>query len=204
MLGLLNNSVRAASANGVKSFSSLDRMFQFKYSDMLVRCRESKQQAGWWIPDNACEAYMPVCDDSTQGSRTLVCLAYPKAQFKNSPTFEAATFSVAEVMQAASEKVCLTASPDWVVYPNPNGLVTIINGIKFRSFEVDGAGLGHSFNGQVYRTFHRGRCYELAIRTVMSSPGAFDPGTIKEFTKADWNEVQRPLKQALESFRFVK
>jgi hypothetical protein len=45
-------------------------------------------------------AYIPVGDDSgSQDSNTLVCFAYPRNKFKDSPTFEAATFSVAEVTQ---------------------------------------------------------------------------------------------------------
>ena len=34
--------------------------------------------------------------------------------------------------------------------------------------------------------------------------GGWEPGTIKLFTDKDRNEVYKPLKQALESFRFLR
>jgi hypothetical protein len=37
-----------------------------------------------------------------------------------------------------------------------------------------------------------------------ASSGAFDPGTINEFTTEDENEVQGRLKQVLNSFAFKK
>jgi len=55
----------------------------------------------------------------------------------------------------------------------------------------------------VYRTVHKHKCYELSIKMAMASPGAFDPGTIKEFTKKDWNEVDGRLRESLKSFRFL-
>ena len=57
---------------------------------------------------------------------------------------------------------------------------------------------------QVYLTFHNNKCYQLAIRTAWASVGAFDPGTINEFTEADSNEVNGRLKQLLDSFKFLK
>lgn len=56
----------------------------------------------------------------------------------------------------------------------------------------------------MYRTFHEKKCYQLAIKTAMTSSGAFDPGAINEFTKEDRNEVYGRLKQPLDSFRFLR
>jgi hypothetical protein len=127
-------------ANLMKTFTSPDGMFEFKYSDILVHCRESRQQVGLWLPDNGCGAYIPVCDDSqSHSTRTLICLAFPKDRFKDSPTFEAATFSVAEGTKATSEKMCLKGSQDWVVDPRKRVTMETINGVKFRVFKIDGA-----------------------------------------------------------------
>jgi hypothetical protein len=76
--------------------------------------------------------------------------------------------------------------------------------VKFRVFEIGDAGMSQSLDGRVYRSFHENKCYQLSIRTAMASSGAFDPGTIREFTKEDWNEVHGRLKVALDSFRFLK
>jgi hypothetical protein len=59
-------------------------------------------------------------------------------------------------------------------------------------------------DGKVYRTFHKNKCYQLAIRTAGASEGAFDPGSINEFSEADRNEVDGRLKKLLDSFRFLK
>ena len=194
----------AAQSQPLQSFTSADRVFQFKYSGLLVRCIESKTQPGLWLPDDSCEAYFPVCDDAgSQGSITAVCFAYPKSRFKESPTFEAGTFSVAEVKKINTEKECLVGSPDWVVDPHGNGKTESINGVKFKVFQLSDAGMNQSLVAHVYRTVHKNRCYELSIRMAMASSGAFDPGTIKEFTKKDWNEVDGHLRESLKSFRFL-
>lgn len=191
----------------LQTFTSPDRTFQFKYSSLLIRCTEQRQeegQPGSWIPEDSCQSYMPVCDDvGSQGSTTLVCFAYPKVKFKDYPTFGAAAFSVAKVKRAVTEKKCLSGSPDWVVDPHRSGKTAIINHVEFKVFGTDGVGMGHGLDGYVYRNFHRNTCYELSINMTSMSTGAFETPP-KEFTQKDYNEVNGRLKQALESFRFLK
>ncbi len=196
---------RMLDANALHTFTSPDGAFLFKYSDLLVHCIGSKNQAGLWEPVDSCESYFPVCDDpGTQGNSTLVCFAYPRDKFEDAPTFEAATFSVADISESTTERDCLSGSPDWTVDPRGSGGIETINGVKFKVFEVGGAGMSQSLDGHVYRSFHGNKCYELSIRMATASSGAFDPGTINEFTKEDENEVQGRLKQALNSFSFLK
>ncbi len=189
------------------TFTSSDGTFQFKYSNLLVRCMDQRNEEGspgWWTPADSCQSFTPVCDGpGSLGSSALVCFAYPKAKFKDYPTFEAATFSVAEVKRAVTEKECLSGAPDWVIVPHESGKTADINHVKFRVFEIDGVGGGHSLDGHVYRNFHRNTCYELSIRMASMSPGILD-GPVKEFTQKDWNEVNSQLKRALDSFSFLK
>lgn len=193
----------AAQNHQLQKFT-MDRVFQFNYSALLVHCVESEKQPGLWLPDDSCEAYFPVCDDKgSQGSITAVCLAYPRSRFKESPTFEAATFSVAEIMNINTEKECLGGSPDWVIDPHGSGKTRSINGVNFKVFQVSDAGMSQSLVAHVYRTIHENKCYELSIRMAMASSGAFDPGTIKEFTKKDSDEVEGCLRESLKSFRFL-
>jgi hypothetical protein len=164
--------------------------------------QDSGSGDGVQITMDSCAAYFPVCDDGgSQGSRTLLCFAYPKNKFEDAPTFEAASFSVAEVNQAISEKDCLRGSTDWVV--DARG-AEVINGVKFKMFKVSEAGMSQGMTGELYRAFHAGKCYQLGIRVATASSGAFDPGTTNEFTKEDWNEVNSRLRQALDSFKFLK
>ena len=191
----------------LQTFTSPDRTFQFKYPNLLVRCTEQRHKEGypgWWIPADSCGSYLPVCDDTgSQDSTTLVCFAYPKAKFKDYPTFGAAAFSVAKVKRADTEKECLSGSPDWDIDPHGSGKTATINHVTFRVFETDGLGMSHSQDGHVYRNFHRNTCYELSIRMTSTDPGAFDTPP-KEFTQEDLNEVEGRLKQALDSFSFLK
>ena len=48
----------------------------------------------------------------------------------------------------------------------------------------------HYQSGGMYRAFHDKKCYELGIQEIDASVGAYDPGTIKEFTKRDAEEVR--------------
>lgn len=190
------------------TFTSADGVFQFKYSSLLVHCTEETHEegnAGTWVPADSCESFTPVCDDpGRQGnSSTLVCFAYPKARFKDYPTFEAATFSVAHVKNATTEKMCLDGEPDWVIDPRKSGKALDINHERFKLFQTDGVATGHSLDGHVYRNFHRNKCYEVSIR--IASTGSWVFGVpVKEFTRKDWRELNARLEQALESFRFLK
>ena len=187
-------------------FTSPDGVFQFKYSSLLLRCTEQRHEAnypGLWVPDS-CQAYTPVCDEpGIQDGATLVCVAYSKAKFKDYPTFNAATFSVAEVKRAVTEKECLSGSSDWGLGPGVRGKPVNINHVKFKLFEINDAGIGHSLNGHIYRTFHGNQCYQLSIRIASTSSHVFDR-PVKELTQKDWSEVNGRMKQALDSFRFLK
>ena len=142
-----------------------------------------------------------VCDDADSQASTIACFAYPKDKLKDKPTFIAAAFFIAEVNEGTTEKICLEGSR----YRNIEGVEnTKINGVTFKAFEITDNWAGGSQGGTVYRTFHDKKCYELGIQMANSNPGAYDPGTIKEFTKQDRDEVQGRLKQALNSFRFLK
>jgi len=103
---------------------------------------------------------------------------------------------------AESEQVCLKGSPDWYVIKS-GAETTTINHINFKTFEIGDNWTGHGQIGPAYRTFHNGKCYELGIQNVFSR-AEYDPGTVKEFTKKDSSEVERRLRQALNSFVFLK
>ena len=77
----------------------------------------------------------------------------------------------------------------------------IINGVGFLHGVSSGVAAGHSIATDLYRAFHKGRCYELSINIALVSLGAFDPGTIKEFSD---KRVENELTTILDSFRFLK
>jgi|SRR5215467_7442441 len=177
-------------------FTSPDGLFAFEYPSSLIKCEKDPKQADRWIPERSCEAYTPVCAAaSLEVDVTIACVAYP-AQTLSGSNFQAAAFSVSQ-LQATSANECLQ-----VTEPHPaTAHKEKINGATFDVFDVGGAAAGNLLAADAYRSFHQNRCYELDVRVAFVSMGAFDPGTVKEF---DGEKVDRSLKLALDSFKFLK
>ena len=171
-----------SSKSTVKTFISPDGTFRIIYPDLLIRCERDREQPG-------CLAYIPPCD-----GEPLLCLAYPPKKFVNNPTFGAAVLAVWELNW--SKKECL-ADGDHPLKP------ISIRGVKFKGRESADAAMNHSRNSQGYNAYHNRKCYGLAITTVTTSVAVFDP-PVKELSKHEWEEVDRPLKQARDSFEFLK
>jgi hypothetical protein len=193
----------------LRTYTSPDGKFQFKYSSLLVRCMEQDHDAverGPWLPSDSCEGYIPVCDENvlgSPGSVSVVCIAYPNERFKDYATFSTATFSVAEIKPDDSEKGCLSGSPNWGVDPRGTEQFTIINNVRFKMFENQSGASSHHLDERLYRTFHRRGCFQMSIRIATVSSGAFDP-PVKELSGKDWDEVNGRLRECLKSFRFLK
>lgn len=187
----------------LRTFTSPDGAFQFKYSNLLVRCMEQDRDEGEhapWFPSDSCDGYVPPCDAFRgPGNHTVACIAYPKAKFADYPTFDTATFAVAEIKGPDSEKKCLSGSP----YGANDLHYVTINGAKFRAFQDDTTAAGDHVTTHFYLKFHASRCYQLSIEIVTSSSGYFDP-PVKELSHKDWAEVNGLLKNCLNSFRFLK
>ena len=200
--------------SSLKTFTSSDGLFRFWYADILMNCAprqtstspqepgtSEEGQTGTSISDS-CVSQGANCDGPGSRGRAMACFAYPKERFKDKPAFVAATFYVSEIQAAKTEKVCLEGSPDWLVINSKAGMTTI-NHVTFKTFEIGDNWTSGGQSGPAYRTFHNGKCYELGIQNVFSR-AEYDPGTVKEFTKKDSSEVEGRLRQALNSFAFLK
>ena len=186
----------------LKTFTAPDGAFSFRYSNNLVHCERKKQGSGddyYWAPGDTCAAYNPVCDDIVgQHQTSIACFAYPQNKFTNTRAFEAATFSVEVINDSATEKSCLAGPPD-----AERRSTTTIHGVSFRAFEVGQAAMNQGVDDDVYRTFHKGKCYQLGIDVATANAEIADPPE-RELTDADWHEVNGRLEQARDSFRFLK
>ncbi|MFY9791584.1 MAG: hypothetical protein WAJ99_10385 [Candidatus Sulfotelmatobacter sp.] len=200
--------------SSLKTFTSSDGLFRFQYPDMLVNCAprqtptgaqerggSEEAQPGTSISD-ACVSQGANCDGPGSGGRAMACFAYPKERFKDKPAFVAATFYVSEILSAKTEEVCLKGSPGWFVIKS-EAETTTINHLTFKAFEIGDNWTSGGQSGPAYRTFHSGKCYELGIQNVFSR-AEYDPGTVREFTKQDSSDVEDRLRQALNSFVFLK
>jgi hypothetical protein len=187
----------------LKSFTAPDGTFSFRHSNQLIQCQQTKQADGGysWIPTENCVAYFPVCDDEiAQDSTPIACFAYTRDKFTNTESFEAATFSVEVLNQAATEKDCLTKPSDEIFVGRGN---VKIQGVTFAVFEFREGGISQGVGGHIYRAFHQGKCYQLGINEVTATAQTFDPPA-RELTKDDWRQVEGSLEQARDSFRFLK
>jgi hypothetical protein len=183
-----------------RSFTSQDGVFRFAYPDSLVLCKRDPTQSDWWTPDQSCEASIPVCSAvSGESGTTVACVAYPPSNIRTGANFQAGAFSVNRLKKASTARECLSVAepPPHVRTPHTE----TINGLKFSVTEIDGVAAGCVLAGHVYRTFHAQRCYELGIRIVLSNIETDDPAPVEKF---DVEEVQRSLKNVLESFKFLK
>ena len=205
---LLSSPVLWAQSNS-KTFVAPDGSFSFRYWENFVHC---KQLNDGWEPEN-CGAYVPVCDDvlNAEPQTSFACFAYPQNKFTKSPippgdedayqiTFEAATFSVEILDGQKTEKGCLAARP--VVGTETWAGWTKINGVRFAVFDTGDAGTGSDMVGRAYRTFHRGKCYQLGVN-LATAHGDFAP-PVPELTKSDASEISGKLREARQSFRFLK
>jgi hypothetical protein len=204
-LCLCSLSVTSSGRTTLQTFTSPDGVFQFKYSPLLVRCtRERNREAGLagsWIPAEGCLSQTGICDDSAGRATTIVCFSYPKDEFKDKPAFSGAAFFVAEVKEASMSTACFAGSPDWLIESRQ---ATKINSISVELFRTSEAWTGGSQTGEIYRAFRGSRCYEFGVQDASTNEGAFDSGTFKHFTKRDGDKVHNTLKQAVDSFTFLK
>jgi hypothetical protein len=194
----------AQNSGPLETFTAPDGTFSFRYPRLLIHCQQKAQGTGegyYWVPAESCAAYHPVCDgEAAEESTAIACFAYPRNKFTNTGAFEAATFSVEIVNQAVTEKDCLSRPADQIFIPRPH---LTIHGVSFAVFEFGEGGMNQSVGGHMYRTFHRGTCYQIGINVATASAQVFDPPE-RELTKADWAEVNGRLEQARDSFRFLK
>jgi hypothetical protein len=180
--------------HSLKTFTAPDGTFQFTYSSILTQCKLQPQRSGdgyyWAQPE--CSAYIPLCEGVPD--QPIACIAYPHNRYTNSDTFDGATFSVEETGE--NERDCLNP-------PDTNAKEIVIRGVKFRAFESADVAMNRARDARGYATFHHGKCYNLGITVVTTNAQVFDPPA-KELTKKQWDEVNRRLEQARDSFRFLK
>jgi hypothetical protein len=180
-----------------KNLTSPDGTFRLSYPDILVRCLVQPQKNSW--SPQVCMSYFPVCEP-VEDQFTTACLAYPRNKYTETQAFGAAALSAAEI-KTENEKDCFSGTED--VQPDDAHPMAAIRGVAFMVFKISSAGMNKNFEANLYRTFHAGKCYQLAIATATTNGEVLDPPA-REMSKSDWNEVRSRLEQARDSFEFLK
>jgi hypothetical protein len=189
-----------------ETFVSPDDVFQLTYSKELVHCERdirSGEHHTSWSPEDSCMAMFPICDDEgVQGAVTIACFAYPRDEMKADLTFEGAAFFAGEVKGAITEKVCLARAPNWT--PGLESKIVKINGIKFMDFSVAGVSGGSGIGGDLYRTFHSGKCYQLGRLYAGMTDRTMNDGTSLEIMERQWKHMDGLFDQIQNSFKFLR
>lgn len=145
---------------------------------------------------------VPVSSPTCQSA--VACVVYPRDRYSGT-NFLGAWFEERVIDDATTRGACLTSpmrAPNYPEFRVAKDLRTI-NGVRFLHGISTDAAASLYVSTDLYRTFHRGRCYELSINLATNSFGSFDPGTVREFTPKDDQRVRIELTTILDSFRFV-
>jgi hypothetical protein len=186
----------------LRTWSSPGAIFQIEYPQNLVRCEHlDAENPDVWSPEATCIASIPVCDSSAHAGNVLACLAYPPSEFHGSE-FQAAAFAVSRIDSFHVESDCLQR---WGTPSVSDVHAEQIRGEKFQAAKVEEAQGNYVAEHFVYRTFHKGGCYELDINVSTALDAAFAAeDRPKKLAAAEREKIKGALTQALEGFRFQK
>lgn len=183
------------------TFTNSDGAFRFVYPTDFQVCMRGKI-------DSCNRSFIPVCEPDA-----FVCVAYPAEGFEDT-SFGAAAFQVREIL---TEQEMMTADVCVTPYPRVDGdtvsrwpeflisakhPVEMIGGVKF-VHGVSGEGAtGHWSGSDLYRTFHKQKCFELSVSETGTNPAVSDP-PLKTLTAAQQQKLDRTMSDILHSFRFI-
>jgi hypothetical protein len=175
-----------------RTFTSPDGAFRFVYPQTYLVKTE-------WNADEISASYIPVCIEGA------ICVVTRRDAYKGT-NFQAAAFDVLQIENTSTQDSCLStfSSNRGANETHKVDVRKTTAGVTFTHLESTDAGVGNYRYSDLYRTFHKGKCYELSVNIATSSYGNFDPGTIKEFTKEDTAKVREDLTSIVDSFRFLK
>jgi hypothetical protein len=197
LLAQMANSQQQASIRQTTTFTASDRAFWFSYPSDFQICK-----AGKIAP--CLESFIPACEDDA-----LVCVIYPSKQFKDT-NIGAVTFQVREIHRdeaMMTPDICATPYPVPESTPYPDFLVSaehpveMIDGLQFLHGVAGDAATSHSLGVDLYRRFHKQRCFELRVSTSATSPAVTDP-PMKTLTPVRQKQLDQSMSQILHSFRF--
>jgi len=179
-------------------FIAPDGTFRFSYPRSFQVCTKGNIQP-------CVTSMIPACD-----SDALVCVAYPVEQFGEA-TLAAAAFQVREIFTSGEQMtadICATpypqdhgSSPDFLISSkNP---VEVIGGVQFIHGARDGVATGSSIDTELYRAFHKHKCFELSVSQTGTNPTLSDPPT-KTLMPAQQKKLKLTFSHILHSFQFTR
>ena len=191
------NSQHPVSVDQNTTFTASDRAFWFSYPSDFQFCKA--------VQIAPCrQSFIPACEDDA-----LVCVMYPTKRFGDT-NIGAVSFQVREIHiedEMMTPDICATPRPTQDSTPYPDFLVSaehpveMIDGFQFLHGVTGDAATSHSLGVDLYRRFHKQRCFELRVSTSATSPAVTDP-PIKTLSPAQQKQLDQSMSQILHSFRF--
>jgi len=197
LLVQMANSQQRVSIDQNTTFTASDRAFWFSYPTDFQICK-----AGKIAP--CMQSFIPACEDDA-----LVCVIYPAKRFEGT-NIGAVSFQVREIHREEAmmtPDICATPYPVPDSTPYPDFLVSaehpveMIDGLQFLHGVTGDAATSHSLGVDLYRRFHKQRCFELRVSTSATSPADTDP-PMKTLTPVQQKQLDLSMSQILHSFRF--
>jgi hypothetical protein len=144
--------------------------------------------------DSSFGSYIPICEKDSS-----VCVMFPAERYKGT-NFSQASFQVKSV-NAETLGSCTNPGPD--VWSNGKEHTRLIDGLRYTHGWVGAAAMSNDIERNIYRAFKNGACFELSINVTFTNFHVYEPGTIKEFTKGDYERVVQDLMRVLDSFKIL-
>ena len=187
-------------ARKTSTFTNSDGAFRFAYPTDFQVCTRGRI-------DPCNQSFIPVCEQDA-----LICVVYPAEEFKDT-SFGGAWFQVREIFsigEMMTADVCVTPYPqkdgdrvsDWPGFLiSAEHPVELIGGVQFLHGVRGGAATSHSLSIDLYRVFHKQRCFELSVSQTETGPSVSDP-PMKTLTPAQGKRLDQAMSLILHSFRF--
>lgn len=201
LAAVLPISVFGQTAKKTNTFTNPDSAFRFLYLADFQVCTRAKV-------DPCNESFIPVCEPDA-----FVCVVYPAKPFKDT-NFGAASFQVREIFaenEMMTADICVTPRPDKYgdkVSDFPSFLISaehpveLIGGVQFVHGVSGGAAMSRSLSIDLYRAFHKQRCFELSVSQTGTDPNVSDP-PMKTLTPRQGKSLDEAMSLILHSFRFL-
>ncbi len=197
----IGSSQEQTSTSQTKTFTAPDHAFQFSYSSDFSICTAGKMGP-------CSEGFIPVCEDVA-----LVCVTYPADSLKDT-NVGGVSFQVIEIRRdeaMITPDICASPYPvqgstgpenwpDFLI--SAKHPVEMIGRVQFIHGVTGDAATSHSLGVNLYRAYHKQRCFELRVSTSATNPAAFDP-PMKTLTPAQEKKLDHSMSEVLHSFRFA-
>ena len=141
-------------------------------------------------------SYIPPCEPGFD-----YCLYYTGMEYAGT-NFESAGLRIQRREDLAGEAACLTTPPAGYFDLQPR--VRRGDGFAVSTFApVGDAAMGHYAEGKLFRLALASACYEFETRIGQSRFELYEPGSVKEFTRADKEALEARLHEVLSTVRLV-